>query len=137
MRDEELNSYMEHIRFINKELAEYVNMETGVKYIIPLANLLCRIEYIEASDSELKTLLFNRQVDKLDYKTKMVKRPVVKSTITHDKSDDKTLVDSKIKAYQIWNVSNGLNIRKSFADKNEAIKLYDEITDKILNEMGV
>lgn len=137
MRDEELNSYMDHIHFINKELAEYINMETGVKYIIPIANLLCRIEYIEPSESELKTLLFNRQIDKLDYKTKMTKRPVVKSSITHDKKDDKTLVDSEIKVYQVWNVSNGLNIRKSFTDKDEAIELYDKITDKILDVMEV
>ena len=137
MRDENIKDYMEHVRIINKELAEYINMETGVKYIIPLANLLCRIEYIEPSESELKTLLFNRQIDKLDYKTKMTKRPVVKSSITHDKKDDKILVDSEIKVYQVWNVSNGLNIRKSFTDKDEAIKLYDEITNKVLDIMEV
>ena len=137
MRDENIKDYMDHLRIINKELAEYVNEETGVKYIIPLANLLCRIEYLEPSESELKTLLFNQGIDKLEYKTKMTKRPVVKSTITKNKADDHTLIDSEIKVYQVWNVSNGLNIRKSFDNKEEAIKLYDEITNKILEAMEV
>ena len=137
MRDENIKDYMSHVRIINKDLAEYVNEETGVKYIIPLANLLCRIEYLEPSESELKTLLFNQSIDKLEYKTKMTKRPVVKSTITKDKKDEHTLIDSEVKVYQVWNVSNGLNIRKSFTNKEEAIELYDEITNKILEAMEV
>jgi hypothetical protein len=67
----------------------------------------------------------------------MTKRPVVKSSITHDKKDDTTLVDSEIKVYQIWNVTNGLNIKKSFTNKEEAIKLYDEINKKILEAMEI
>lgn len=137
MIDENIQEYMEKVHILNKELAEYVNEETGVKYIIPTAHLLVRIEYIEATKSELDKLLFNSAIDKLEYKSRMGKRPVVKSTITKDKKDDYTLVDSEIKLYDIWNVTNGLKIKQSFNNKEEAIKLYDEVNKKILDAMEV
>jgi hypothetical protein len=67
----------------------------------------------------------------------MAKRPVVKSTITHDKKDDTTLVDSEIKVYQIWNVTNGLGVKQSFTTKEEAINLYDEVNNKVLKDMEI
>ena len=137
MNNENIKEYMDKVHIINKDLAEYINEETGVKYMIPMSHLLARIEYTEASKNELDKLLFERAIDRLEYNSKMAKRPVVKSTITHDKKDDTTLVDSEIKVYQIWNVTNGLNIKKSFTNKEEAIKLYDEINKKILEAMEI
>lgn len=137
MSNENIKEYMDKVHIINKDLAEYINEETGVKYMIPMPHLLARIEYTEASKNELDKLLFNQAIDRLEYNSKMAKRPVVKSTITHDKKDDTTLVDSEIKVYQIWNVTNGLNIKKSFTNKEEAIKLYDEINKKILEAMEI
>lgn len=137
MIDENIKEYMEKVHILNKDLSEYVNEETGVKYIIPTAHLLVRIEYIEATKSELDKLLFNNAIDKLEYKSKMGKRPVVKSTITKNKKDDYTLVDSEIKLWEIWNVSNGLKVKQSFTNKKDAIKLYNEVNKKILEALGV
>lgn len=137
MNNENIIEFMEKIHIINKDLAEYVNDETGVKYIVPVPHLLCRIEYVEATEKEKEKLLFNSAIDRLDYNWKIAKRPVVKSTITHDKKDDTTLVDSDVKVFQIWTVSNGLNLKKSFIDKEDAIKLYDSINKKILKDMEI
>lgn len=137
MINENIEEYMSKINILNKDLAEYVNEETGVKYIIPTAHLLVRIEYIEATKSELDKLIFNSSIDKLEYNSKMGKRPVVKSTITKDKKDDYTLVDSEIKLWEIWNVSNGLKVKQSFTNKEDAIKLYNEVNKKILEALGV
>lgn len=137
MNTENIKEFMNNIHNINKDLSEYINEETGVKYIVPTPHLLVRIEYTEASEKEKEQLLFKSAIDRLDYTTKMAKRPVVKSTITHDKKDDTTLVDSEIKVYQIWNVSNGLGVKQSFTTKEDAIKLYDEINTKILETMEV
>jgi hypothetical protein len=137
MNNENIKEYMKHVCTINKDLAEYVNEDKGVKYIIPMPHLLCRIEYIEPTENEYKRLLFEQKIEKLEYKTKMAKRPVVKSTITHDKKDDTTLVDSELKVYEIWNVTNGLGLKKSFTSKEEAIKLYDEVNSKVLKDMEV
>lgn len=137
MNTENIKEFMNNIHNINKDLSEYINEETGVKYIVPTPHLLARIEYTEASEKEKEQLLFKSAIDRLDYTTKMAKRPVVKSTITHDKKDDTTLVDSEIKVYQIWNVTNGLGVKQSFTTKEDAIKLYDEINTKILEAMEV
>lgn len=137
MNQENVKEFTDKVRFINKELAEYVNDEIGVKYMIPTPHLLVRIEYTEATEKEKEQLLFNQAIDKLEYNWKMTNRPVVKSTITKDEKDNKTIIDSEVKVYTIWNVSNGLNLRKSFTDKEEALKLYDEINSKVLEAMGV
>ena len=38
---------------------------------------------------------------------------------------------AKIKGYAVWNVSNGLNIKKSFTNKEDALKLYNDIDEKV------
>lgn len=137
MNQENVKEFTDKVRFISKDLAEYVNEETGVKYMVPTPHLLVRIEYTEATEKEKQNLLFNQAIDKLEYNWKITTRPVVKSTITKDKKDDKTIIDSEVKVYTIWNVSNGLNLKKSFTNKEEAIKLYDEINKKVLEAMGI
>ena len=137
MNTENIKEFMKKVHIINKDLAEYVNEETGVKYIIPVPHLLVRIEYTEATEKEKEKLLFNSAIDRLDYNRKMAKRPVIKSTITHDKKDDTTLIDTDIKVYQIWNLTNGLGVKMSFNNKEEAVELYDEINKKILETMEV
>ena len=137
MNTENIKEFMNNIHNINKDLSEYINEETGVKYIVPTPHLLVRIEYTEATEKEKEQLLFKSAIDRLDYTAKMAKRPVVKSTITHDKKDDTTLVDSEIKVYKIWNVTNGLGVKQSFTTKEDAIKLYDEVNTKILEAMEV
>jgi hypothetical protein len=32
----------------------------------------------------------------------------------------------------VWNVWNGLNIKQSFDNKEEAVKLYEEIKEKVI-----
>ena len=46
--------------------------------------------------------------------------------------DKDTIVDSTVKVYQVWNVSNGLNIKQSFDNKEDAVKLYEEIKEKVV-----
>ena len=137
MNNENITEYMKHINILNKELAEYINEETGVKYIVPVPHLLARIEYTEATEKEKEQLLFKGAIDRLEYNWKIGKRPVIKSTITKKKEDEHTIIDSDTKVFMIWNVSNGLGVKKSFTDKEEAIKLYDGVNKKILETMGV
>ena len=137
MNNENITEYMKQINILNKELAEYINEETGVKYIVPVPHLLARIEYTEATEKEKEQLLFKGAIDRLEYNWKIAKRPVIKSTITKKKEDEHTIIDSDTKVFMIWNVTNGLGIKQSFTDKEEAIKLYDEVNKKILEAMGV
>ena len=134
MANENIEEYMEHINIMNKEIAEYANEYTGVRYIIPTAHLLVRIEYMELTKEELAQKEFQQEVDKnVEYKTKMVKRPKSKYEITKNKKDMYTLVDSEVMVHQAWNVINGLKVKKSFNNKEEAIELYMKINKPIID----
>ena len=132
MNNEKITDYMKHIKVYNKEISEYINEDTGVKYIVPTAHLLARIEYMELKEEELKSKQFQLQIDKdIEFKAKMTKRLKPKYEITKIEADKYTLVDSEVKVYQVWNVANGLGVFESFNNKEEALKLYEEINKPI------
>ena len=133
MLTENLTEYMKHITITNKDVSEYVNEENGTRYIVPTGQLLGKLDYLELTEKELEQAKYKLLVDKhIDYKTTMATRPVLKSDITGKDKDKNTIIDSTVKVYQVWNVSNGLNIKQSFDNKEDAIKLYEEIKEKVI-----
>ena len=125
---------MNNVRLISKEISEYYNEEKGVKKIIPTSYLLCSLDYMELTESELEKAKFDMVIEKnIDFDTKMVVRPRLKYEITKNEADKNKLVDSKVKVYCIWNLTNSLRLKKSFNNKEEALKLYDEINKPILD----
>ena len=128
---ENLIEYMEKVNIIDKNISEYEDVEKGVKYILPTPHLLVRVDYLELTDSELKKAKFEEKIDNLEYKTKMVDRPKSKYEVTKKEEDRYTIINSKVKVHEIWNVSNGLGFKKSFDNKKEALKLYEEINTDI------
>lgn len=133
MLTENLTEYMSKVTITNKDISEYVNEENGTRYIIPTGHLLAKVDYLELTDKEFEQAKYKLLIDKhIDYKTTMATRPVLKSDITGKEKDKNTIVDSTVKVYQVWNVSNGLNIKQSFDNKEEAVKLYEEIKEKVI-----
>ena len=134
MNNESLIEYMSNVRLISKEISEYYNEEKGVRKIIPTSYLLCSLDYMELTETELEQAKFNMVVDKdVEYETKMVVRPKIKYEITKNEADKNKLVDSKVKVYCIWNISNSLKLKKSFNNKKDALELYDKINSPILD----
>lgn len=133
MLTENLTEYMSKVTITNKDISEYVNEENGTRYIIPTGHLLGKVDYLELTEKELEQAKYKLLVDKhIDYKTTMSTRPVLKSDLTGKEKDKDTIVDSTIKVYQVWNVSNGLNIKQSFDNKEDAVKLYSDIKEKVI-----
>jgi hypothetical protein len=101
---------------------------------------LTRVDYIEASIekdekvkvSEYEKLKFEKKIEDIAYKeiTKKVLKP--KSEVTGKKEDFTTIIEKKEKAVAIWNVSNSLNIFKSFNNKDEALEYATKVNDKIM-----
>lgn len=136
MNNENIEQYMNKVKVFSKELSEYFNEETGVKKIIPTSYLLCGVDYMELTETELEQARFNQLIDKdIEFKTKMVTRPKIKYEVTRNEADKNKLVDSKVKVYCIWNVSNSLKLKKTFNNKEEALALYDKINHFLLNRM--
>lgn len=139
MNNESIIEYMSNVRILSKELSEYYNEETGVRKIIPTSYLLCGVDYMELTEEELEKAKFNMIIDKnVDFETKMVTRPRLKYEITKNEADKNKLVDSKVKVYCVWNVTNSLKLKKSFNNKKEALAVYDKINKQLIDAiMGI
>ena len=131
MLTEKLEEYMEKVNIVNKEISKYEDKEKGNYYTIPTGQLFPRVEYYELTKQELNKLKFEQKVDDLKYEQVEFERPTPKSEVTKRDEDKYTLINKKIKGYKVWNVSNGLGIKQSFVNKEDALKLYNDIDKRI------
>lgn len=127
--------FNEKVGVINKDYAMYKDLEKGIIFPLNTINLLARVDYLELSKEEYEKAKFEMKIDNLEYNIIEVDRPVPKYTITKKEEDKYTITNSKVKVRQVWNVSNALGIKKSFTNKEEAIKLAEEHNKKILAEI--
>ena len=88
------------------------------------------IVYQKCKDEEYKQLLF-KGVIKEDDKFNEIddKTQVTKDTITGKEEDKNIIVDKPIKVKEMWLVSNKMRISKIFNNKEDALRLYDEINE--------
>lgn len=131
MITEKLTEYMNKIT-LNKEMCFYKDEEKGIIYPLTPQHLLARIDYLELDKGELDKYLFEQKIDKKEYKIYDCIKPVSKYQITKKKEDMYTIIDMKFKGTHIWNVSNQAGIHETFENKEDAIKLCNEINNKIL-----
>lgn len=95
---------------------------------------LARVEYMELSKEEYEKAKFEMKIDKdLEYNIIDTKRPQSKYQETKKQEDMWTIIESTVSVRQVWNVTNGLGMFKSFSNKEEAFKLANEINEKIFN----
>lgn len=136
MKQESISEFIKRIKILNKDIAEYYNEDTGVKYIIPTSYLWTRVDYLELTNDEVKKERFNQVIDNKDIKYNYIEstRPMPKYEKTKVEADKYTIIDGKVKVNQIWLVSNGLKYKETFNNKEEALKLADEI-NKPLKEL--
>ena len=131
----ELNKFMENVELINKDLSLYKDNEKGMMFYLNTVQLLARVEPLELDKSQYEIALFEKKIDKLDYKEEFIERPTPKNRITKDDKDKFTLVMEKVKVKKVWDVANALNVKKSFIDKEEAIKFAEEINNKVIEKL--
>lgn len=130
--ERDLIKFNENITKVTKEIAKYED-EKGNYTLIPVAQLLCNIEYMELDEVMYKNALFEKIIDKgLECNEIDITKVVDKSTITGNKKDQGIIVDSKVKAKQVWVVKNGLGLTKSFNNKDKALELVNELNNKYL-----
>ena len=128
----DLIKFMENIKMLNKDISIYKNEEKGILFYVNTIQLLAKVERLELSKEEYKKALFEKKINDLEYGIIEVDRPQSKYLITKKQEDMYTIVDSKVKVRQIWNVSNPLGIYKSFTNKEEAMELAEEINKNII-----
>lgn len=99
-----------------------------------IAQLLLNCEYIEADEIQMKTLLYNGDIEKgIEFETATVSRPVSKYEITKKESDKATIVDRDVKVSKVWVVKNGFKLTKSFNKMADAIECCQTENDKLFD----
>lgn len=127
-----LTKFMDHITLINKDISKYENNEKGVVFYCNTVQLLTKVENLELSKEEYQVKKFEQAIDDLEYNIEEVERPQSKYAITKKEEDRYTIVNSKVKVRQVYNVSNAIGIHKSFINKDEALAYADEINKKVV-----
>ena len=138
MKKENLVKYMSKIHFDKKNLAEYIDDEKGIRYTVTLGHLMPSLERITATEEELKRLLFEQKVERgMDVLFKKIKetRPALKYEETKKEEDKNIIIDKEYEVYEFWNVTNALNIFKTFNNKQQATKLYENIRKAVIDAM--
>ena len=126
----DLREFQEKINILSKDYSMYFDGKKGILIPINTPMLLVKVEYLELDEIQYQKMLFEKRVEDLDYKTTKATRRRTKNTVTGKEEDSDTIIDVEEDVKMIWNVSNGLGIYKSFTDKEEALKLSDEINKK-------
>lgn len=130
--ERDLIKFNENITKVTKEIAKYED-EKGNYTLIPVAQLLCNIEYMELDEPMYKKALFEKIIEKdTEYNKIKTTKVVDKSTITHNKKDQGTLVDNEVEVSQVWVVKNGIGLTKSFDSKDKALQVVNELNNKYL-----
>ena len=130
--EKDLIKFNENITKVTKEIAKYEDNK-GNYTLIPIGQLMCGCEYMELDEPMYKKALFEKIIEKdVEYNKIKVTKVVDKSTITHNKKDQGTLVDNEVEVSQVWVVKNGLGLTKSFDSKDKALELVNELNDKYL-----
>lgn len=131
MKDELLQDFMNKLE-INEKVAIYRNKENGLMYPITLAHLLCRVDYLELDEKEIKVSKFKNIITDKEYKMQDCEKLIPKSEITKKEEDYFTMTKKKYKGAKVWNVSNQLGIHTTYENQEDAFTLCEEINKKVL-----
>lgn len=126
-----IEEFMDKIIVKGKDYTIYNDEEKGIIFPLNTINLLARLDYLELDKKQYEGALFQKKIEEGNYDIINIKRPVPKNEITGKEEDKTTLVDREIAVRQVWNVSNGAGVFKSFNNKEEAIKFTNEINNKV------
>lgn len=131
----DIKEFMEKIIIKGKEFSIYNDEEKGVIFPFNTIHLLARLDYMELDKEQYISAKFQKKIEDLEYNIINVKKPVPKNEITGKDEDKTTIVEKEVAVRQVWNVSNSLGAFKSFTDKDEAIKLVNEINNMIFENL--
>lgn len=130
--EKDLILFNDKISKVTKEIVKYED-EKGNLLLIPTGNLMCKVEYLELDEIGMKKALYENIVDKNETYNKIkVNRIIDKSSKTGNRKDAGILIDSEVEVSQVWIVTNGLGINKSFKDKEKALNLAMTLNNKYL-----
>jgi hypothetical protein len=129
--EKNLCKFNENVEILNKDFSKYSD-DKGNNFIFNTINQLAKVDYLELTKEEYQVAKFQQKIEDLDYNIINIKKPVPKNEITGKDEDRYTLTEKEVAVRQIWNVSNPYGAFKSFINKEDAIKLANDINNRLL-----
>jgi hypothetical protein len=129
--EKDLCKFNENVEILNKDFSKYSD-DKGNSFIFNTINQLAKVDYLELTKEEYQVAKFLQKIEDLDYNIINIKKPVPKNEITGKDEDRYTLTEKEVAVRQIWNVSNPYGAFKSFINKEDAIKLANDINNRLL-----
>lgn len=115
----------------NKDFSIYKDEEKGIEFVLNTVNIIARCDYLELDKQQYEAALFAKKIEDLKYDIINVTRPTSKYELTKKEEDKFKIVDNEVAVRPIWNVTNNAGAFKSFTNKEDAIKLVEEINNKV------
>ena len=128
---ENIVDFMSKVEIINKDFARYKDEEKGIVFSLNTVQLLPRLDYLELDKTQYETQKFEQKIDNLEYNIINVDKPASKYARTKKDEDKFVIENQKVAVRQVWNVVNALGLHKCFTTKEEAMKLYKEIYERV------
>lgn len=131
--EKDLIEFMKNIEdFDNENYTRYKD-EKGNEVLLPKIKLLCNCEYLEMTKAQYNKAMYEQVIDnKTELKTKMGKTYADKYQITHKAEDKGTITEVETKLYLAWVVSNGIGVRHTFSNKEDALNFLHIVNAKYL-----
>lgn len=130
--ERDLIKFNENITKLTKEIAKYEDSKGNVA-LLNIGQLMCGCEYMELDEPMYKKALFEKIIDKgTEYNKIKINKVVDKSTITKNKKDQGTLIDTQVEVSQVWVIKNGIGLTKAFDNKEKALQLLNELNNKYM-----
>lgn len=133
--EKDIVSFMKNVEIINKDFSRYIDNEKGIIFSLNTVQLLPRLDYMELDKTKYETSKFEQKIDNLEYNIINVDKPSSKYARTKKEEDRFIIENQKVAVRQVWNVVNALGIHKSFTTKEEAIKVYNELYDEVMQKL--
>lgn len=133
--EKDIVSFMKNVEIINKDFSRYIDNEKGIIFSLNTVQLLPRLDYMELDKTKYETSKFEQKIDNLEYNIINVDKPSSKYARTKKEEDRFIIENQKVAVRQVWNVVNALGIHKSFTNKEEAIKVYNELYDEVMQKL--
>lgn len=127
----DLKKFYENIEIKNNNIVEYKDEEGNIN-LFPIAGLLCRCEFLKVDNDRLKIMRFQKEVPK------DIKFEIVDEVVPYQDPKNKLhLLEKTIKVNLMWRVSNNCGIKQIFDNKEDAMKLVEEINSKYINSVKI
>lgn len=126
----DLIEFNKNVTKLNKDIFKYE--DDNNLYYLNAGQLILRLDYNELDDDELRIAKFQNKVTKgVEFPSHKGTRKVDKSTITHNKNDQGTIIDKNVNLHSIYQVTNGLGYFTSFNDERLAKNYVNAINEKV------